>query len=373
MIGTRLHRARLGAKLSLRALSALTGHMVSAQAIGRYENNAMMPSSPNLLALAKALDISPEYLLSNDGLQLEGVEFRRASSLGAKLHHSIESKIVDQVQRQLEIEQIIELERPSWKPPRGKAFTVTHLDDAENAANALRMLWSLGNGPIASMASTLEANAVKLVLLDLPSEFSGTKVFVTLQKRAALPVIVLNKNKNAERQRFTYAHELAHLVLKFPVGTLTKFKEKASDRFAGALLVNKHSLTQLLGGPRSALSFGELFDLKREFRVSVATLVVRCRQTELISQALYNQLWAEIKNAGLNDASTQEPHPISPDIPGRLERMCFFAVSEQLISESKAAEALQISARELSQRMSSGSPLTNTPVKHRASKLVSQH
>ncbi len=64
MIGNRLKRARAAQGLSLRDLeAALEGH-VSAQAIGKYERDEMMPGSAVLLALAKSLNVTPEYLLS---------------------------------------------------------------------------------------------------------------------------------------------------------------------------------------------------------------------------------------------------------------------------------------------------------------------
>jgi transcriptional regulator with XRE-family HTH domain len=43
---------------------------VSAQAIGKYERGAIMPSSGTLLALAKTLDISLDYLM---GAQIHAI------------------------------------------------------------------------------------------------------------------------------------------------------------------------------------------------------------------------------------------------------------------------------------------------------------
>ncbi|WP_422650797.1 hypothetical protein OJJOAM_003891 [Cupriavidus sp. H18C1] len=59
MIGNRLKRAREALGLSLRDLEAAIEGLVSAQAIGKYERDEMMPSSTVLLAMAKALRVSP--------------------------------------------------------------------------------------------------------------------------------------------------------------------------------------------------------------------------------------------------------------------------------------------------------------------------
>ncbi|MBW6493192.1 MAG: hypothetical protein K0B16_01310 [Burkholderiaceae bacterium] len=45
----------------------------------------MIPGSTILLALAKVLKVSPEYLLSERAIELAGVEFRKASHAGASL------------------------------------------------------------------------------------------------------------------------------------------------------------------------------------------------------------------------------------------------------------------------------------------------
>ena len=84
MIGKRLKGARAASGLSLRALSDAMENKVSAQAIGKYERNEDMPGSGVLLSLARALEVSVDFLLSDDELELEGVEFRKSASSSAK-------------------------------------------------------------------------------------------------------------------------------------------------------------------------------------------------------------------------------------------------------------------------------------------------
>lgn len=77
MIGRRLKLSRVSAGLSLRELSDKIGNLVSAQAIGKYERNEMMPGSKVLIALAQALGVSVNYLVSEGLIDLDGVEFRK--------------------------------------------------------------------------------------------------------------------------------------------------------------------------------------------------------------------------------------------------------------------------------------------------------
>lgn len=350
MIGSRLKRAREALGFSLRELEAAIQGQVSAQAIGKYERDEMMPSSTILLAMAKALHVSPEYLLSEREIQLAGVDFRKAPHAGAKEERAVEACVLDQVERYLELEELLPGVEQPWDAPDDHAFDIVRIEDAEQAAEALRRLWELGVDPIPLMAELLEDKGVKVIALDLPENVSGSKAFVQRPHHQDVPVIVVNQGHNGERQRFTLAHELAHLVLRFS-GLSDAEQEKAADRFAGAFLMAKDMVLRLLGPHRTSISLGELAELKKLFKVSVASLVVRCAQLGIISKAVYGRLWAQIKALGWNIQASREPGMLAPEVPQRMERLCLRAVAEGAISEPRAAELLDISVRELDRRL----------------------
>lgn len=350
MIGNRLKRAREALGLSLRDLDAAIQGQVSAQAIGKYERDEMMPSSPVLLALAKALHVSPEFLLSEREIDLAGVDFRKAPQAGVKEERAVEASVLEQVERYLELEDLLPGADEPWSAPDAAEFAIHRIEDAEEAANSLRHLWSLGIDPIPSMAELLEDKGVKVIALDLPENISGSKAFVRRRAQNDIPVIVVNEHHNGERQRFTLAHELAHLVLRFS-GLSDAEQEKAADRFAGSFLMAKEMVLRLLGGHRTSISLGELVELKKIFRVSIASLVVRCSQLGILSKAAYGRLWAQIRGLGWNGPASSEPNPLQAEVPQRMERMCLRAVAEGAISEAKAAELLNISVRELDRRL----------------------
>ena len=350
MIGSRLKRAREALGLSLRELEAVIGAQVSAQAIGKYERDEMMPGSTALLALAKALGVSPEYLLSQREIELSGVDFRKAPLAGAKEERAVEASVLDKVERYLELEELLPDAELAWESPADNEFFIRHVEDAEQAAEALRHLWKLGIDPIPFMAELLEDKGIKVIALDLPENVSGSKAFVQRPGQEAVPVIVVNQGHNGERQRFSLAHELAHLVLRFS-GLSESDQEKAADRFAGSFLVAKDMLLQLVGAHRTSISLGELAELKKVFKVSIASLVVRCSQLGVLSKAAYGRLWAQVRNLGWNSPSSKEPHALPPERPQRMDRLCLRAVAEAAVSEARAAELLGISVRELDRRL----------------------
>lgn len=350
MIGARLKRAREALGLSLRELEARIKGQVSAQAIGKYERDEMMPSSPVLLSLAKELNVSPEYLLSQREIELAGIDFRKSPHAASKDERAVEAAILDQVERYLELEELVPGSDQPWVSPDEESFSISRIEDAEEAANSLRTLWKLGIDPIPIMAELLEDKGIKVIALDLPESVSGSKAIIQRPNMPELPVIVVNQKHNGERQRFTLAHELAHLVLKSS-SLSDELLEKAADRFAGAFLMAKDMVTHLLGEHRKSISLGELAELKKLFKVSIASLVVRCAQLGVISKAVYGKLFAQIRALGWNGAQSKEPFRFDPEVPQRMERLCLRAVAEGAISEPKAAELLRISVRELDKRL----------------------
>lgn len=350
MIGNRLKRAREALGLSLRELEAAIQGQVSAQAIGKYERDEMMPSSTILLAMAKALHVSPEYLLSEREIQLAGVEFRKSPHAGAREERAVEASVLDQVERYLELEELLPGAEQGWDAADQLAFHIGCIEEAERAADALRHHWNLGGEPVFNMAELLEDKGIKVIALELPENVSGSKAFVRRPDRQDVPVIVVNQGHNGESQRFTLAHELAHLVLQFR-GLSDSEQEKAADRFAGAFLMAQDMVLRLLGPHRTSISLGELAELKKLFKVSIASLVVRCRQLGIITKAVYGRLWSQIRDLGWNIHASSEPGPLMAEVPQRMERLCLRAVSEGAISEARAAELLNISVRELDRRL----------------------
>ncbi len=346
MIGSRLKLAREAAGLSLRELEARIDGLISAQAIGKYERDEMMPSSTVLIALAKALAVTPDYLLSKRDVALTEVDFRRHSAAGEKEQRAVEAIVLDYAERYLQLEELLPDAAIRWERPRGKEFVIREPEDAELAAERLRSIWELGVGPINSMMELLEDKGVKVVAIPMPEIISGSKAFAKQKNDYAAALMVVNSQHNGERQRFTLAHELGHLVLQFDELPAPK-QEKAADRFAGAFLVTQELLRKHLGKYRTAIQMQELLYLKRIFKVSIAALVVRCGQLGILTQTAYGRLWGFLKARGMADYGAAEPEPLPPEQPTRMKRLCLRALAEGVISDSKAMSLLRVSRKQL--------------------------
>ncbi len=344
MIGKRLQIARRAAGLSLRDLEASIDKIVSAQALSKYERDEMMPSSDVLRAIARALGISESYLLGQIDLTLEAVEFRKNRITSRKEEARIEASVLSAVERYLEIEDLVGAASVAWSRPQGAPFPVREPADAEAAAMRLRAAWNLGGEPVPNLAEFLEERGIKIIPLEFGESVSGLMCKARGAKGGDVPVIIVNKDDTGERQRFTLAHELGHLVLDAPPGAKG---EKLAHWFAGAFLMPAETLWQEVGKHRNELSIGELFELKALFKLSVQAITYRLKDLQIISGPLFKKLFDHFVEQGWRKPPYSEPGPIPPERPERFRRLCFRAVAEGAVSESKAAELLGVSVRQL--------------------------
>lgn len=349
MIGTRLKLARTASGLSLRDLADAAENRVTAQAIGKYERDESMPSSGVLIALANALGMTAEYLLGDEELILEAVDFRKKAISSKREESKVEAQVIHLLERYLTVEEILGLTSVDWARPDSAPYPVSEsVAQAELAAAHVRAAWQLGNDPIPDLLELLEDKGIKLLAFPLGDDIDGLTARARRSNRSPVPVIVVNSMQWHERQRFTLAHELGHMVLEVSNGL---DEERAAHRFASAFLMPDEALWAEIGKHRTSVGWEELFRLKEMFGVSVQALAYRCKDLGIFSEALFRRLFQEFRARGWRSPPFQEPGALAPQKPRRFERLAFRALAEGALSEAKVAELLEISVRELNRRM----------------------
>lgn len=347
MLGERLKIARKKAGLSLREVEKRIGGQVTHTAIAKYESGDMMPSSGVLIALAKALDVSLEFLAAPLQVRLGALDFRKKSGTSAKERAHVEALVLEQVERYLLVEEILGLDSATWKAPFAPR-KVSSFEKAEDVAKEVRERWKLGGDPLPDVTELLEEHGIKVMLLPLPDSVSGLTCLVERPERALVPVIVVNAKHNLERRRFTLSHELGHRLMD--VEEIDE--EKAAHRFASALLTPAEHLKQQVGQHRHGFGYKELVETKHLYGIAATALLMRFRDLGIISAETLSTIFQTVaRHWRTKEPDELKPSPLRNEDPGRFRRLCYRALAEKMISLPKAAELLQMPATVIAKEM----------------------
>jgi Zn-dependent peptidase ImmA (M78 family)/transcriptional regulator with XRE-family HTH domain len=189
--------------------------------------------------------------------------------------------------------------------------------DSDPVAAAAVTRQALGlrpNQPIGPLIRTLERGGVWVVAIPVPlpqrdacSAWAGGD--------GATPVIVVAATTAGDRQRFSVAHELAHLVLhQVPQGSPHELEQQA-DAFAEAFLLPATAMRAALVPP---VTLTTLADLKVRWGVSLQALIRRARTLEIMTASQYRSLYAQL---GARGWRTREPIEVAVERPRALRQL----------------------------------------------------
>jgi Zn-dependent peptidase ImmA (M78 family)/transcriptional regulator with XRE-family HTH domain len=304
----RLTQARRLAGLTKKDVAEHVG--VTPAAVGQYETGVSRPRPDLLPLLAKLLDVPVEFFLAG----------RPGQRLDASMAHFRSLRSTPKAQRERALafaEQVWELtyalERRVQLPPvdlPGFAGGEVHPGlalptEPTAAAQELRRLWHLGDGPVTHLVRRMEAHGIVVVL---PNTADAAAAMVdAFSSRSARPLVILTRNRanDVYRHRFTAAHELGHLVLHGDA-TGDSRQEREADAFAAEFLTPQASILPLL--PRR-MDLGHLAGLRRTWGVSVHSLVYRCRELGLVSDATASRTYQRMR--ALDGQPGFAPEPIA--------------------------------------------------------------
>jgi Zn-dependent peptidase ImmA (M78 family) len=293
----------------------------------------MAPGSAVLLRLASALDVNVEYFLRPVSVGEIRPVYRK-TSLGIKQLRSLEEEIRDWLERYLQAEAVAPVPSKTFDYPASFPRAVHDVYDPEEAAEVLRREWIVGVDPIENISQLLEDKGIRVGEIDAPDGFDACAFFADGSDKK--PVIVGRCNGiPGDRQRFSYAHELGHILLDVDD---TVNEELACHRFAGAFLVPRVSFLSDIGDRRNDLSISELFLLKQKWGVSMQVLIYRAKHLDVISDFRFRSLLRLFRKRGWHRC---EPDPQIPrEHPERFDLMVYQSLAEGIIGLGRAKELL---------------------------------
>lgn len=157
--------------------------------------------------------------------------------------------------------------------------------DIEKIAALTRSMWLLPRGPVENLTKCIE-NAGCIVI---HSDFHNIAVDAITWSIHGMPTcIFLNRDRPADRMRFTLAHELGHIVMhQHP----TPQMEDQADVFASAFLMPHDEIAESIC---NRVTLERLAYLKPIWRVSIQSILMRAANLGIINKTQSEYLWKKI-------------------------------------------------------------------------------
>ncbi|MEK3561530.1 XRE family transcriptional regulator [Lactobacillus crispatus] len=296
--GKRLKEARLFNHLTMSALADQIG--VSKQAISKYEHNKIEISSAVFQKIVQVLNFPLYFFTDFEKVpyQDDGTFYRsrltatQSEKQPSKTYKKAAAYLRDYFENYIDFPELdtkLELE-----------------ESPENAANELRRIWNLDDQPISDIVDLMERHGLIIVNVDFNSnKIDARSGYVEIGEKQYYIVLVNRKKQNFFRDQFTLAHELGHYAmhakLYYPqedlLGQDYRTIENEANQFASAFLMPKESFESDLT-KNGFINIDTFINLKSKWNVSIAAMVHRAHDLQLIDDKEYIKLQKQISYRG---------------------------------------------------------------------------
>lgn len=213
------------------------------------------------------------------------------------------------------------------------------LSNPIEVATFIRNYWNLPKGRIENLTQILEERGILVVKCDFfPDQIDGRSMITS----SGNYIIFLNSNKPGDRQRFTLAHEFAHLVLHInSPNSLERDVETEANRFASEFLMPSQELIPQIGG--SKLTIPKLADLKRFWKVSMQAILSWSEHLGIVTKSQARYLWSQFNSMSIR---IKEPVEIPAENSELLEKLITAYLTNLKYSHDELARFLCLNVKD---------------------------
>jgi Zn-dependent peptidase ImmA (M78 family)/DNA-binding XRE family transcriptional regulator len=305
--------------------------------ISKAESGLLNPAGEILAKLAAALEFPSSFFYEPDrvfGLPMS-LQYRKKASVGQRAIEQLEADVNIRLFQLRRLWRSVAFE-PEAILPR---LDIDEFGDAERIAELVRRTWLVPTGPVRNLVELIEAAGCVVFTCD----FQAIGVDgLTLQPKGLPTCIFINSALPADRQRFTLAHELGHIVMhQCPSASM----EEEANTFAAALLMPRGDIQGDLAG---GLTINRVAALKRKWKTSMAALIFRARSVGTITEQQSVYLWRQMSRSGYR---TREPQELDfpADVPSILSETIKIHLTDLGYSAGDLSKTLHMEQKELEQ------------------------
>ena len=339
--------------LTIPELSSRIG--MGTAAVSNLLNGKTEPKSTTLIKLAEALGVSFPELLA-DAPRLESLRFRTAKTLSGR-----EKAERDQLRHDTAL-WLANYKALEESIKDESTYLLPALNGVSPDLAAAKLREELGldaTSPVHDIAALMEQSGIKLRI----RPFGFKKTFgLSVGQADGGPAIIVNCEAgiSIERQIFTIAHELGHLVLHKDSYVATREEETDNEEdeanaFAGCFLVPDEGLRAAWEDLRGLHWIDAVLRVKKEYKVSCKTILYRLkdiypalreRQLDRDFAIQYNERFGH----DLKDHYEPEALSSSDLVESRFLGHIRKALEAEAITMSRAAGMLDIGLDEMRKR-----------------------
>ena len=204
----------------------------------------------------------------------------------------------------MSISQIYSLLQDFISFPKFEPLNLPENTTPEYAAYALRDAWRLGRGPIDNIISIVEQHGILVTSFSTSTDdVDAFSQFVDTADSPTFLIAYSNNKTSAARIHFDIAHELGHICLhewSEDIEELSKeeFKrrEREANDFAAAFLLPEDTYRiDAENGPQTVSFYKQL---KKKWKVSIAAMIRRSEELNIISAETYQTLIRILQRRG---------------------------------------------------------------------------
>lgn len=282
--------------------------------ISKVESGALPPTDELASKYSVALNLPRELFSLEYGYRYLPVTFyRKRLSIGKGEIKRIEANAL---LRRIFVHRLqTAVELPAVKLPR-LILAASHTP--ETLAQDLRRQWQIPPGPIENLVTILEDHGIIVLCEDFGTDMvDGFSLFDVDDPMGVAPIVLINQSIPGDRQRFTMAHELAHMVLHHHLEIAPDTSEAEADLFASEFLVPSDEIAPHL----QRIDMRRLSELKAYWKVSMQSLLVKAGRINRMTPPQKQRLWRQLAAQGWRK---DEPVTIPYERPGLvLEALAF--------------------------------------------------
>lgn len=342
----RLKQLRISADMTQAQLADLLS--CSAGNISKWEKGGSCPEVNSFKKICELFSV-PECWLLESPIKVgsDSISFYRSQVSTQKAAWEIADARLGWVE-EISYKLQESLEFPALNIPRYEGDDVKLISDTEieELADECRRQWNLGSGPIKDVIHVLESHGVVVARAEIGYvKMDGISKWSKIDGR---PYVLLAGDKaNSIRNRFDAAHELGHLVLHSNVtrehySSSYHLIESQAHRFASSFLLPSDGFSLEVKWP----TLDGLLALKPRWKVSVAAMIKRCQDLDIIDSDIASRLWKGrsarrwTKSEPLDDAMEFEQ-------PKLLRRSVMMLIEQKILSKEALRDILGIPLKDL--------------------------